>query len=61
MFKYNGILHCEKWYKHQPEPIIEAKVTSLLWYFVIQTDRKIKSNWADIGVKDYTFSSSKWE
>ena len=38
------------------EPITEAKGVIVLWDFDIQTDRKIKSNWSDIGVKDY-----KWD
>ena len=25
IFKYCGILDCEKWYKHQPEPMTEAE------------------------------------
>ena len=38
---------------HQPEPITEAKESTILWVFVIQIDWKIKSNWPDIMVKDY--------
>ena len=36
--EYYGILDCEKWYKLQ----LEAKKTTILWNFAIQTDRKIK-------------------
>ena len=33
---------CEKWYKHQPEPIREAKEATIFVDFCIQNDRKIK-------------------
>ena len=41
--KYNGILDCEKWSKHRPEPI----GATIYWDVAIQTERKIKSNWSD--------------
>ena len=28
--KYNGILDCEKWYRHQPELIAEAKGVTII-------------------------------
>ena len=37
----------------QPESIAKAKGASILYDFVIQTDRKIKSNRPHIMVKDY--------
>ena len=40
----------EKCYKHQPEQITEA---TILCDFVIQTDRKMKSNRQDIVIEDY--------
>ena len=43
----------KKMYKHQPETKTEAKESSLLWNFAIQTNRKIKSNRPDIVIKDY--------
>ena len=49
--KYYGLLGCEKWYKHQQ--ITEAKWTTILWAFSIQTDWKIKSNRLNIEVKNY--------
>ena len=49
---YYGILDCEKWYKHQPEPITEVKLTTKLWDFAVQTDRKIKSNRPYVGEKN---------
>ena len=51
--KQNGILDCEKWYKHQSEPFAEPKEAGILWDFSIQTDRKIKNNKPDLVVKDY--------
>ena len=50
--KYNRLLDCEKWHKHQPEVIREAKWVTILWDFTLRTDRKIKSNSLDIVVKD---------
>ena len=32
---YYGILDCEKWYKHQPEPITGAKGVTILQDFTI--------------------------
>ena len=52
MYKYDGILDCEKWYKHQPYRITEEKGTDILWDFAIQNDRKVKSKRPDILVKD---------
>ena len=45
----------EKWYKHQPGPITEAKGANILWDLAIQTDRKktTKNNRPDIVVKYY--------
>ena len=43
----------KKLYKHQPEAITRAEGAAILWSFVIQTDRKIKSNRPDIVVKSY--------
>ena len=40
---YNRLLKSEKCYKHQPEPIREAKESTILSDFAIQTDRKIKA------------------
>ena len=44
-------MESEKGYKHQPEPITEAKEALILWNLAIQTDRKIKRNRPDIVVK----------
>ena len=49
----NWILTGEKWYEHQPEPITEVRVASILSHLAIQTDRKIRNNRQDIVVKDY--------
>ena len=51
--KYNGILDCEKCYKHQTEPIKEPKRAAILWDFAAQTSRKIKRSRLDIVVKDF--------
>ena len=51
--KYCTISNGEKWYKHQPEPLTEAKRATILWDFAIQTGRKIKINRPDIVFKDY--------
>ena len=53
IYKYYGISKSEKWYKHQPESIIEAKDETILWDFAIQTVRKIKNKILVIMVKDY--------
>ena len=39
-----GVFICEKWYKIQPEPITEAKGTTIPWDLAVQIDRNIKSN-----------------
>ena len=44
-------LNCEKWYKHQPEPIIQTKGVTILWNFTIQTDRKIERIRPDFVIK----------
>ena len=51
--KNYGILDYEKWFKHKPEPIAEAKRATILREFIIKTDRKIKTNRPAIMVKDY--------
>ena len=33
----------KKWYQHQPLQIRESEEAAILWYFAIQTNRKIKS------------------
>ena len=30
-----------KWYKHQPEAIIESEICAVLWDFTVQTDHVI--------------------
>ena len=52
--KYANILEYlkfEKRFKHQVELITESKEATIFWNFVIQTDRKIKSNRPYIVVK----------
>ncbi len=39
--------------EHQSEPIREAKGATILWGFVIQAAKKMKSNGPDINDKDY--------
>ena len=46
-------MDCEKWYKHQPEAITEAKGATIHWDFAIQTNRKINCSKLDIVIKDY--------
>ena len=41
--RYYGILDCEKWYEHQPEPITESKRATFLWNCANLIDRKIKN------------------
>ena len=43
--KYHGKLDREKWYKHQSEPITEAKRVTIFWYFAIQNRKKNKEPW----------------
>ena len=38
--KLHVILDCKKWYKRKPKTITEAKGTTILWDFAIQTDKK---------------------
>ena len=35
-FKFD---HKDKWYKHNPEPVVENKTHKILWDFEIQTYR----------------------
>ena len=42
--QYYVKLDDKKWYRHQPEIMIERKEATILRNFVIQTDEKIKSN-----------------
>ena len=53
IWNYYGTFDCEKWYKYQKEPITEAKKTTILWDFSLQTDRKLKSNRPDRVINDY--------
>ena len=39
-FKFN---HADKWYMHNPEPVLENDINKLLWEFVIQTDHLISA------------------
>ena len=57
--KYYWTLKSEKWYKHQPEPITDAKEASILWSVASRTNRKIK-NRSDIMVKNSKRKASNW-
>ena len=47
-----------KKYKNQTKPITEAKEAIILRDFTIQTDRKIRSYWPDIVIKDFKRQTS---
>ena len=51
--KANDIKVEEKWYMHQPEPIVENQKCTILWDYGINTDRKIPANRPDIVIKDH--------
>ena len=46
--KKYGFDAAEKWYDHQPNPVIENEKTKILWDFAIQTDHQIEHNKPDI-------------
>ena len=41
----------DKWYEHQPEPVIEHQKATILWDLPVHTDREIKANRPDIILK----------
>ena len=45
--------HTNKWYQHQPAPVVENKRYKLLWDFSIQTDRVIEHRRPDIVIVDW--------
>ena len=46
-------IECEdKWFSHQPEPVLENDKCKILWDFAIQTDKKIEHRRPDIVVID---------
>ena len=45
--------HTDKWYQHQPSPVVENKRYKLLWDFSIQTDRVIEHRRPDIVIVDW--------
>ena len=44
-FKFD---HTNKWYMHNPAPVIENDTDKVLWYFNIQTDRLIPARRPDL-------------
>uniref|UniRef100_A0A0L8I5I6 Uncharacterized protein n=1 Tax=Octopus bimaculoides TaxID=37653 RepID=A0A0L8I5I6_OCTBM len=51
--KYYRIKFHDKWYRYNPEDVVNGKSVTILWNFLIQTDRKIDSNRPEIVIKDY--------
>ena len=46
-------IECEdKWFSHQPEPVLENDKCKILWDFAIQTDKEIEHRRPDIVVID---------
>ena len=46
-------IECEdKWFSHQPEPVLENDKCKILWGFAIQTDKEIEHQRPDIVVID---------
>ena len=41
----------KSWYQHKPEPVVATESATIVWYFVIHTDRKIYANKPDIKIK----------
>ena len=41
----------DKWYEHEPLPVIDTPKVTILWYFPIRTDRTIQANRPDIVIK----------
>ena len=42
----------EKWFSHQPEPVLENDKCKIIWDFAIQTDKEIEHRRPDIVVND---------
>ena len=51
--KQYEIPHTEKWYECMPELVVERKNVTILWDFIVHTDRKIDANRPDIIIKNY--------
>ena len=47
-----GFERADTWYSHIPERVLENEDCKLLWYFPIQTDKKLSHNKPDITVVD---------
>ena len=41
----------EKWYEHKPLPAVDTPEVTILWDFLIRTDRTIQANRSDIVIK----------
>ncbi|KAF2902349.1 hypothetical protein ILUMI_03840 [Ignelater luminosus] len=49
--KEYGIEVGKQWYEHNPQPVVEARETIIMWNKQIQTDREIRANKPDIVIK----------
>jgi len=47
-----GIKVNDKWYKHNPDPVINTPDTTIIWDSQVTTDRTIKANKPDIIIKN---------
>ena len=46
-------IECEnKWFSHQPEPVLENDKCKILWDFAIQTDKEMEHRRPDVIVSD---------
>ena len=55
-FKFN---HANKWYIHNPVPVLENDTHKLLWDFHIQTDHLISAKRPDLIIIDYKKKKKK--
>lgn len=51
--RYVSVLHAEKCDEHHLETVIEMHKVTILWGFIIHTDKYIKVNRPDIEIKHY--------
>ena len=51
--KHYEMPYAKKWYEHAPEPVTEGKNVTILWDFIVQTDRKIDANRLDIKIRNH--------
>ena len=50
--QHYGLPTSKEWYKHEPKPVTENDLVTVLWDFAIQTDKTIIANRPDIVIRD---------